>query len=182
MEREASDLTEIVRAMSALDGFSDSVVDGSTIDLLAHSLQTAAILDAEGASDEVVAAGLLHDIGHGVAPGRRADHGATGAAYVRGVLGDRVADLIELHVPAKAFLAATDEGYRSQLSVGSRASLDVQGGSLGPSEQQRFLDREHSLGALTLRRADDRAKDPNAVVPDLAHWVPLLKRLAGQEA
>lgn len=178
MDRRANGLTEVLEAMRALRGFSDSVVDGPTIDLLAHSLQTAAILDAEGVEGEVVAAGLLHDIGHGVAPRRQAEHGTTGATFVRPVFGDRVAELIELHIPAKAFLAATDDDYRRRLSAGSRASLDLQGGSLDSDAQEDFLRHKSSSAALTLRRADDRAKDPNAVVPDLLHWKLLLESLS----
>jgi predicted HD phosphohydrolase len=124
-------------------------------------------------------AGLLHDVGHVLEPGRDEAHGRVGAAYVRPVLGDRVAALIEAHVPAKRYLVTVDASYRHQLSTGSVRTLTSQGESMSVEEQDVFRAGPHADAAIRLRRADEAAKDPSANVPDLDAWLPTLLAVAG---
>jgi len=144
---------------------------------LDHGLQCAFELTGVRAADrELQLAGLVHDIGHRFGPDDV--HGMLGAECVRAVLGERVACLVEAHVPAKRYLVATDPGYRSGLSAESIRTLDVQGGPLAPHEIGVFLSSPHAADALELRRADDTAKVPARRVPALASWVPVLREAA----
>jgi predicted HD phosphohydrolase len=151
----------------------------SGLTILLHGLQCAAILRRHHPHDpELQLAGLLHDIGHLLAPGREELHGRAAADYLRPVLGERVAALIDGHVPAKRYLVTADPGYRSGLSVGSRRTLETQGGPMAPHEVTAFRSSPYLDEIIELRRADDMAKDPAAVVPALDTWLPVLERAA----
>lgn len=153
-------------------------IGGLTI--LHHGLQCAAHLrDAHPEDSELQLAGLLHDVGHALAPGDDEGHGAVGAAFVRPVLGQRVADLIEAHVPAKRYLVTVDESYRGRLSTGSVRTLASQGATMTAAEVAAFRSSPHAEAAVQLRVADEASKDPDAVVPDLAAWLPMLMSAAG---
>ena len=128
---------ELFELLASCDGFYDSLGDdGDPIPILPHSLQCAARL-AEVApdDDELIVAGLVHDIGHRLQPGHPVEHGKVAAEAVRDLLGARVAALVELHVPAKRYLVTVDTAYRASLSTGSTASLARQGGALDPAER-----------------------------------------------
>jgi predicted HD phosphohydrolase len=155
------ELVELLRRLATVD------TEGAGFSELEHGLQCAAILEAEKPDDvELQVAGLVHDVGHQF--GDDAGHGDAGAAAVRGLLGDRVADLVAEHIPAKRYLVATDPSYRELLSPASVLTLAAQGGA---------SDARPSDGALTLRRADDRAKEPGRLVPGLDHWVPMIRKV-----
>lgn len=160
------------------DGRIESVdADGHLVDQLQHAVQTAAVLEAGGADDELVVAGLLHDIGHLLPDGFHLDdHEVVGGQLLRPLLGDRVAAIVELHVPAKRWLT-TVEAY--ELSAGSELSLEAQGGRMDDHERAAFETSPHHLDAVRLRRADEAAKVPGADVPGLDHWRPLVARVAG---
>jgi predicted HD phosphohydrolase len=148
--------------------------------ILHHGLQCAALLAASDPDDlELQVAGLLHDVGHVLRPGADDVHGAVGAEAVRPVLGDRVADLIDGHVPAKRYLVTVDDAYRAELSEGSLRTLAVQGEAMSDAEMAAFAGAAHFDTVVRLRRADEAAKDPAAVVPPLEHWLPTLSLLAG---
>jgi predicted HD phosphohydrolase len=144
---------------------------------LDHGLQCAYELSCVRPDDvQLQIAGLVHDIGHQFASDEQ--HGALGAERVRALLGDRVAALVEMHVPAKRYLVATDPAYRSALTEVSIESLGVQGGPLSAAEAEVFSSSPHAADAVVLRRADDAAKVPGRSVPPLEHWVPLLEDVA----
>jgi predicted HD phosphohydrolase len=153
--------------------------DDEDLDLLAHGLQCAALL-AGGAPDdaELQVAGLVHDVGTVLWPGRPRTHARAGAAAVADVLGERVAWLVGHHDEAKRYLVTVDGDYTSRLSPGSVHTLEVQGGRLDDAERAR-LDAEPWLDdLLTLRRADDDAKVPGRDVPRLSHWRPIVEAVA----
>ncbi|CAL9620998.1 hypothetical protein [Streptomyces sp. enrichment culture] len=76
---------------------------GDRVDLLAHSLQTAALLRRGRPADkELQIAGLTHDVGRLLRPGDGTGHTGPGAHAVRTLLGDRVAGLVRLHRTATA--------------------------------------------------------------------------------
>ena len=79
------------------------ISDGDLIDLWNHQLQTADALMDAGADDELVVAGLLHDLGDGRVA--EAEHGPWAARLVRPLLGERVAWVIAAHADASAISA-----------------------------------------------------------------------------
>lgn len=159
--------------------------DGEAVSQLDHALQAAAHAVAAGAEEPLVIAALLHDVGHLVvdeaaATGRTgsdARHEAEGARLLASWFGPDVTGPVALHVEAKRYLAR-DPAYVATLSEESVRSLARQGGPMPDAEVPDFLARPAANDALLLRQCDDLAKDPDAQVPDLDHWVPTLRRLA----
>ena len=148
---------------------------------LDHSLQCAAELEVLAPDDlELQIAGLVHDVGHGL--GHISVHAEVGAEAVRGLLGDRVAGLIALHVDAKRYLVATDETYVAKLSPVSVATLRLQGGGMDAAEIATFEANPLAHGAVLLRRADEAAKVPGRAVPGLDHWLPALRKVAAAQS
>lgn len=159
---------------------------------LDHALQTAALALAEDADDALVAAALLHDVGHllALADGSRPDgqtevdlhHEHRGARYLAGTFGPEVTGPIALHVAAKRYRCAVDPRYHDGLSSGSVRSLVRQGGPMDADEVARFEAHPAHGAAVRLRGWDDGGKVEGLVVPDLASHRPLLERLARQGA
>ena len=155
------------------------VRDEPELDGLAHALQCAAILRAEHPDDaELAVAGLVHDISDIAHPDDHTDHDRRGAALVEPLLGPRVARLVGAHVLAKRYLVSTDPAYRSRLSVRSIETLAAQGDALADAELAALRADPDRDAILELRRADERAKDPTARVPDLESWRTLLAEVA----
>lgn len=148
---------------------------------LDHQLQCAALLREQYPEDtELQVAGLLHDIGHRLAPGRPELHGVLGGEYLRDLFGERVASLVELHVDAKRYLVSVEPDYRAQLSPGSAQTLIAQGEAMDEAEVEAFRAKPDADGAVALRRADEGAKVPGAVVPPVESWLPVLEAVAGE--
>lgn len=170
---------ELVALLESCAGFYDSLDDdGDRIPVLDHQLQCAALLAVERPDDvELHVAGLVHDVGHRLAPGASAAHGVIAADAVRELLGARVAALVELHVPAKRYLVTVDSSYRDALSDGSTISLARQGGDLSPSERRTLESDPHLDDALTLRRCDERAKVVGLDVDGLERWRPVIEQV-----
>jgi gamma-butyrobetaine dioxygenase len=150
---------------------------------LEHALQCATLAEQAGAAPALVAAALLHDIGHLANPedypallrdedGRHED---TGAALLAQWFGPEVSEPVRLHVPAKRYLAAAEPGYAALLSEASVTSLRLQGGPFDADEARAFLALPDAADAIRLRRWDDRAKVAGAPTPDLDHFVNALR-------
>ena len=149
---------------------------------LDHALQTAAHANAAGASDELVAAALLHDVGHllflaGNAVGA---HEQVGTAYLDGLFPAAVLTPIALHVPAKRYLCAVEPDYQAGLSTGSSNSLRRQGGPMTPDEVTAFEATTGFTDGVALRRWDDAGKVDGAAVAELASYEPLLRALCSE--
>jgi predicted HD phosphohydrolase len=152
---------------------------GVPVSLLDHALQTAAVLaHRRPGDDELAVAGLVHDIGHLLPGGRDETHADDAARAVRRALGERVAGTVGLHVAAKRYLVATDNGYGGVLAGDSVVSLARQGGAMSEDEAAAFTAQRWAADAVTLRRADDGGKVDGLVVGDLASWTPLLQDVA----
>lgn len=170
-----------------LERFSSPLADRAYdehVSQLAHALQCADLAIAAGADDALVAAALLHDVGHlletGTARvGTAADdrHEASGARYLRPLFAPEVTGPIALHVAAKRYLCATDEEYLDVLSEGSKHSLALQGGPMSPVEVDAFRSRPHWEAAVQLRRWDDQAKVSGLSTRSLDDHRRLLERL-----
>jgi predicted HD phosphohydrolase len=155
---------------------------------LDHALQTAALARAEGASDALVAAALLHDVGHllELRDGGRADgavtidlgHEGRGARYLGALLPPSVTGPIALHVLAKRYRCAVDPAYAEALSPGSVRSLARQGGPLDAAGIERFEAHPAHADAVALRGWDDGGKVDGLVVAPLRSYEPALAALA----
>ena len=146
---------------------------------LDHGLQCAAILSRSAPDDlELQVAGLVHDLAHPWDGPGQPRHATMGAAAVTDVLGERVAELIRSHVPAKRYLVAIRADYAAALSPDSVMTLAAQGGPMNADEIAAFERRPDLHAEVLLREADDAAKVPGAVVAGLDHWEPAVRDLA----
>ncbi len=153
----------------------------------AHALQCAKLAEQERVAPSLIAAALLHDLGHLLARERPA-HGAMrqhddrhehiAAGYLTRRFGRSVTEPVRLHVDAKRWLCATDPGYHATLSPGSVRSLELQGGPFSMAEAVAFLDQPYAADAIKLRRWDDLAKDPSVRTAELGSYAGLLRSLA----
>lgn len=140
--------------------------DGEGVTQLQHGWQCAQLARRAGASDALVLACWLHDIGHLVSDlagtptlqGIDDRHEALGARVLREVFGDAVARPVGLHVMAKRYRVAVEPDYARRLSDDSRRSLALQGGPLSPAACEAFIEDRHAADALRLRAWDDMAK------------------------
>jgi gamma-butyrobetaine dioxygenase len=188
MSQKESRMTEqaqIARlaALFATEGTSEYL--GEPVTQAAHMLQAATLAEQAGAGKELIAAALLHDVGHftGAISGaelmRGTDnkHSDTGAAWLAQWFGPEVTEPVRLHVAAKRYLCAVEPGYADQLSEASVYTLSVQGGPMSEEEAREFAASPHAEAACELRRWDDQAKDPAARTPPFEHFAPLLGEL-----
>ena len=154
---------------------------------LDHALQTAALAAAAGASDEMIAAALLHDVGHLIdlagggawdPEGGDLQHETRGARLLTPLFGPAVTAPIALHVRAKRYRTAVDAAYHATLSDGSRRSLERQGGPMTPDEVEAFEANPGFEAAVALRGWDDGGKVDGLRVAPLEEYRPLLERIA----
>ena len=153
---------------------------------LEHALQAAALARADGAPDHLIAAALLHDIGHLVSDDNVPldeeltedfQHERVGARCLARWFGPEVTAPVALHVAAKRYLCAAETGYFDGLSPSSVRSLHLQGGPMSDAEIAAFERRPHHQAATMVRRWDDLAKVGGLEVVDLADYRSLLARL-----
>jgi gamma-butyrobetaine dioxygenase len=170
-------LAELFAGPGARDYLGEPVTIGSHM-LQAGALAEAAVRGAgEAGGPSLVAAALLHDVGH-----LRSDtdqrHGEAGAQWLSQWFGEAVTEPVRLHVPAKRYLCAVEPGYFGLLSAESVRTLALQGGPMTAAEVAAFEALPCARDAVAVRRWDDAAKDPGATPPDFAHFAPLLQALA----
>ena len=157
---------------------------------LAHALQCAQRAEGAGETPETIVAGLLHDLGHLLAPENMAEaaqarqqrddlHQYIALPFLRGLFSPAVLEPIRLHVDAKRYLCAAEPGYRDTLSPASKRSLELQGGIYTDAQAQRFMDQPFAAEAVRLRRYDDLAKVPGQATPSLEHYMGMARALAG---
>ena len=156
----------------------------SDLNQIQHGLQAAWLAEQAGDPDSLVAAALLHDIGHMVhdlgenpaAEGVDDQHEAVGHAFLATLFGPEVTEPVRLHVAAKRFLCGTEADYFARLSPDSVLSLSLQGGPMSAEEAAAFRALPHSADAVKLRRYDEGAKVRGLKTPDLAHFMPYVTR------
>jgi phosphonate degradation associated HDIG domain protein len=159
---------------------------GEAVTQREHALQTALGARRAGAPDALVAAALLHDVGHllhalgedAAARGIDARHEEVGADRLAPHFPPEVVEPVRLHVAAKRWLCAAEPAYAAGLSPASVRSLELQGGPMGPEEAARFLDGPYGRDAVLLRRCDEAGKVAGLETPPLAAYRDLLARLA----
>ena len=151
---------------------------GEGVSQLEHALQCAACAERDGAAPALIAATLLHDIGHLIhdLPQDIADQGvdtqheSLGSAFLSQHFGPAVTEPVRLHVAAKRYLATIERGYYDLLSPASVQSLQLQGGLMSAEERIRFAAERFADDAIRLRRWDDEGKLVGARTPDLTHF------------
>ncbi len=134
------------------------ITDGFAVDQLTHSLQTAALAEADGADEEVVVASLCHDIGKAVSV---LNHPAIAAEILRPYVRSEVAEMIAAHQDFQG------RHYYAHLKMDPEARRRHEGAP---------------WFALAERFADDwdqAAFDPDFPTPSLAHFEPLVRRVFG---
>ena len=156
------------------------------VSMTEHGLQAAHFAQLEGASEALVLAALLHDLGHllEAVPQDLADwttdvrHEESGARWLSRHFGAQVSEPVRLHVRAKRYLCATDAHYLQQLSPASVHTLRLQGGPMPAHELRQFEAERFAREAVRLRRWDDQGKVAGLKTPPLRAYVPLIERLA----
>ncbi len=172
-------IDEIIELMNSS---SDQEYIGEPLSQLDHALQCAHQAALAGADMELMLAALLHDIGHLCLPhGAQmdglgiVDHESIGAAYlIEHGFSLRLASLVKGHVDAKRYLCYRHPSYNEKLSDASRRTLIYQGGPMNSEQALGFESDELFKAALQLRTWDEAAKDPDAKVPQLSCYRPML--------
>ncbi|EJL38037.1 putative HD phosphohydrolase [Caulobacter sp. AP07] len=156
---------------------------GEGVSQLEHALQTAHHAKVDGAPPALVAAALLHDVGHMMqkAGENAADRGIDtrhehiSAGYLARAFGPEVTEPIRLHVAAKRYRVAVDPAYLACLSKASLQSLALQGGPMSEEEIEAFLADPAAQAALRLRGYDEAGKAPDAKVAGFETYHDLLR-------
>ncbi|GAA1261565.1 hypothetical protein GCM10009665_59110 [Kitasatospora nipponensis] len=193
----ASTLAVLDRQNAVLDGLQELFEGagaeeylGEAVTQAGHMLQAAVLAQRSGAPDHLVAAALLHDVGHffdadshravtgkELMAGHDNRHSHTGADWLARWFGPQVTEPVRLHVAAKRYLCAVEPQYRAGLSAASEFTLGVQGGPMTPAQAAEFAALPGAEDAVAVRRWDDRAKETDAATPPFEHFRPLLAAL-----
>jgi phosphonate degradation associated HDIG domain protein len=164
----------------------DGVYGDEQVTQRQHALQSAKLAMDQDASDSLVAAALLHDLGHILADEPMPDsrqknlddrHEYRAYDWLVDAFGKAVAEPIGNHVLAKRYLCTVEPGYLEKLSPTSHKSYLDQGGPLPPATCEQFEASEFFDDSVRLRRWDDLAKEPHLQTPPLESYLPLLERL-----
>ena len=166
---------------------------GEPVTVATHLLQAGALAEAAGAAPALIAAALLHDVGHLRGADAREDgielsgrelmagtdnnHGERGAQWLAQWFPASVTEPVRLHVAAKRYLCAAEPAYFGQLSEASVYTLSVQGGPMSDAQAREFEREPYAADAIAVRRWDDQAKDPQAAAPGFPHYRALLSGL-----
>ena len=159
---------------------------GEAVSMIEHGLQAAHFAQASGASDALIIAALLHDVGHLIEPAAAdiadwstdAHHELTGSRWLAARFGPEGSEPVRLHVPAKRYLCAMDPAYVGKLSPASVVTLKLQGGPMSSAEIAAFEAEPYHREALQVRQWDDQGKIPGLRTPDLGYYRALIDRLA----
>jgi phosphonate degradation associated HDIG domain protein len=162
---------------------------GEGVTQLEHALQAAQFAQQEGASDALVTAAFLHDLGHllnlqGETPSARGiddQHQYFAIPFLRPLFPAAVIEPIRLHVDAKRALCALEPAYYEALSQDSKRSLKLQGGIFTREQREAFMAKPYAADAVRVRRWDDSAKTPKAATPPLSHFLEIAARCSIQD-
>ncbi len=158
---------------------------GEPVSMAEHMEQSAACAKEDGASDELVVAALLHDIGHFIGDfpldalenGTDNYHEDSGALILEQFYPPEISEPVKLHVAAKRYLCTVDDSYHGKLSEASINSFNVQGGKMNAEEVAAFEANPHHQAAIKLRHYDDDGKVEGREILSVDQYQPLLKTL-----
>lgn len=154
-----------------------------------HALQCAALAEAADAPKTLVAAALLHDIGHLLTGDRLPEsmdenfddsHEDLGAEWLEKHFSRAVTAPVRLHVAAKRYLCTKEPGYLAKLSPTSKKSYEDQGGQMSGEELAAFESDDYFEQGLELRRWDDAGKDASLTTKSVAEYREVLCELVQQ--
>lgn len=165
---------EAIAGLFAGPGARDYMGEPVTIGI--HMRQAGALAETTGADGSLVAAALLHDIGH-LRNETDSRHGDAGAQWLSQWFAAAVTEPVRLHVAAKRYLCATAPGYFDLLSEESVRTLALQGGPMTAEQAAAFEALPFARDAVAVRRWDDEAKDPAVTPPEFSYFTPLLQTL-----
>lgn len=182
-------LTDIAALFAAKGG---RLYAGEPVTQLEHALQSGLCAEREHASEELVIAAVLHDLGHlindqGETPTLRGiddRHEYVAIPRLRELFPEAVLAPIRLHVAAKRYLCTRGDGqqsgadYLASLSADSLRSLELQGGPFSEAEADEFIAMPYAADAVRLRRWDDLAKTAGTATPDLDHYLSIAAAVA----
>jgi [1-hydroxy-2-(trimethylamino)ethyl]phosphonate dioxygenase len=163
---------------------------GEPVTMAEHMLQGAWFAEQEKASDELVAAALLHDVGHftsefgAYSPDDTEDkhHDDAGAEVLAPFFPPLVTECVRLHVAAKRYLCATDPSYDARLSPASRHTLSLQGGPMKAAEIAEFRTNPYYREAVQVRLWDEAGKVAGLRTRSFRDYAPLLQRVVDRFA
>jgi len=161
---------------------------GEAVTMSEHMLQGAVLAEQEGAPEELIAAALLHDIGHytsefgpmSLGDERDNYHEESGAKVLAPFFPPVITECVRLHVPAKRYLCATDKGYYDRLSDASKHTLMLQGGAMSAEEVAAFETNPFHREAVRVRIWDDEGKKPGVRAAEWERALPLLERVVAR--
>lgn len=161
---------------------------GEPVTMAQHMLQAASLAQHQGCSEAVIAAALLHDIGHftndfgtfSMADTLDLQHEIYGAKVLAPFFPAKVTQCVRYHVAAKRYLCATKAAYFSQLTKASVHSLHLQGGPMGKDEVAQFETNPHLEDIVQVRLLDDAGKVANIKTYPFAHFKNLLQALVNK--
>lgn len=149
------DLTYVPDRLLSLLGLLELQWEGMEVNQLQHSLQTAALAERAGASDELIVAGLFHDIGKVVS---NANHPSISAEILRPWVSDEVHWVVKVH---QDFQGAH---YFAMMGV-------------DPMLRERHAGHAaYALAEQFVDEWDNSAFDPEMDTPPLAHFEPLVRQ------
>jgi phosphonate degradation associated HDIG domain protein len=159
---------------------------GEGVSQLEHALQSAQRAEGAGATETLITAALLHDLGHllnrqGATPTERGiddQHQYFAIPFLRPLFPAEIVEAIRLHVDAKRALCALEPDYYEALSEDSKRSLTLQGGIFSREEVQAFLAKPFARDAMQVRRWDDAAKVAGEATRPLGHYLEIAARCA----
>lgn len=184
MSKNANEVIDEIARLFQSRG--DDMYAGEPVTQTEHALQAAFLAQRDGASHELVAAALLHDIGHLLhnlgedcaEEGIDDRHEELGNRWLRRRFPPAVCEPVRLHVAAKRCLCTVEAGYFDRLSPASRRSLALQGGPYDETAAANFRAGPYGEDALRLRRWDDAAKVPGLETPPIDDYLGLISEVA----